>query len=128
MNIVKVTNITPKRYYDWMFTTPAMLITLVAYLIYREKQNKGEDTSQMRVWDIFSSEKSNLIIICILNAIMLGLGYLGEIKKMHMGTSVATGFVAFCAYFYLIFINYVGSDTTSQVLFYVYGSLVFIWY
>ena len=32
-NFTKVLNITPKRYIDWFFTTPSMLITLMIYLI-----------------------------------------------------------------------------------------------
>ena len=33
-NFTKVLNVTPKRYIDWVITTPSMLITLMVYLIY----------------------------------------------------------------------------------------------
>ena len=33
-NFTKVSNVTPKRYLDWVITTPTMLITLMIYLIY----------------------------------------------------------------------------------------------
>ena len=33
-NFNNVLNVTPKRYIDWFITTPTMLITLMAYLIY----------------------------------------------------------------------------------------------
>jgi hypothetical protein len=33
-NFNNILNITPKRYLDWAFTTPTMLITLIFYLIF----------------------------------------------------------------------------------------------
>ena len=33
-NFTKIINVTPKRYIDWVITTPTMLITLIVYLIY----------------------------------------------------------------------------------------------
>ena len=33
-NFNTITNVTPKRYIDWVITTPTMLVTLIIYLIY----------------------------------------------------------------------------------------------
>ena len=47
-NIERVKNITPKRYADWAITTPTMLVTLVAYIIYLNSdkgEGKGGDDS-----------------------------------------------------------------------------------
>ena len=37
-NYTKVLNITPKRYFDWVITTPSMIISLIVYLIYLNKK------------------------------------------------------------------------------------------
>ena len=41
-NFTKAINVTPKRYIDWVITTPTMLITLISYLIYLNKKTKDE--------------------------------------------------------------------------------------
>ena len=43
-NINNVKNITPKRYADWALTTPTMLITLVAYIIYLNSETREGKT------------------------------------------------------------------------------------
>ena len=37
-NFTEIINVTPKRYIDWVITTPTMLITLISYLIYLNKR------------------------------------------------------------------------------------------
>ena len=41
-NFTKISNVTPKRYLDWVITTPTMLITLIMYLIYLNKKHKKD--------------------------------------------------------------------------------------
>ena len=41
-NFTKIVNVTPKRYIDWVITTPTMLITLMLYLIYLNKKTNNE--------------------------------------------------------------------------------------
>ena len=127
-NILTVTDITPKRYYDWFFTTPTMLLTLVAYFIYLKYRKEGRDTSDLSLYDIIKQEGPILAWIAILNIAMLGFGFLGEIKKMPMLTSVFFGFIAFVAYFYTIYEKYVSfvpeyawSFYTFVVLWALYG-------
>jgi bacteriorhodopsin len=40
-NFKSITNITPKRYFDWIITTPTMLINLIFYLIFLEYKDKN---------------------------------------------------------------------------------------
>ena len=85
-------NLTVTRYLDWSMTTPIMLIVLSLYLAHNIKK-----------------EVSVKVIagVCILNYIMLYLGYLGEIKYIDRLYAFIFGFVAFFGLFYLIFTNYV---------------------
>ena len=122
-NFFKITNITPARYYDWMFTTPTMLITLIAYFIFLKHKLSGKDTSNLSLKDILSKEMWPILIIVILNAAMLMFGYLGEMNKMELKLSVFVGTIAFLAYFYLIYKRYVEDIKDvkeAQVMFYLF--------
>ena len=108
-----VSNVTPKRYYDWMITTPTMLVTLIAYLMYVKQPD-----IQL---DMLYQEWLPMGIVVLLNALMLWCGYLGEIGQMPVGQSVSLGFLPFFLYFYIIYDRYV---TTDSSLFYYF---VVVW-
>ena len=78
LNFKTISNITPKRYFDWAITTPTMLITLIFYLIYLQSDNKKE----LQFFDLWNKEFYTLGIILVLNWLMLLFGYLGEIGKI----------------------------------------------
>jgi bacteriorhodopsin len=65
----QIGTITPYRYIDWTFTTPLMLITLMAYL-------RG---STGRLTDFLSNNVGSIVTVCSLNFAMLLSGFLGEI-------------------------------------------------
>lgn len=122
-NLLSVKNITPKRYYDWIFTTPTMLITLIAYFIYLRYKNENKCTSNIGLLDIISKEWYNILIICLLNALMLIIGYLGEIGTLALTHSVLLGSIMFIAYFYLIYKNYVKDVEGTSEIFYTFAIL-----
>jgi bacteriorhodopsin len=97
-NFSSIDNITPKRYYDWIITTPIMLITLMAYL----------DSRQF--YDIFafiSANKNILIKVVLANLAMLLFGLLGEYGVIDYNIAILMGFIPFIYYFYLIYQNYI---------------------
>jgi hypothetical protein len=116
-NINSITNITPKRYFDWSITTPTMLFSLIVYLIYLEYKNKDK-TEELSLLGIFKSNYKSISYVFILNWIMLGLGYLGEMNIIPTIAGVAMGFVPFLMYFYEIYKKYVGENGT--MLFYYF--------
>ena len=118
-NFTKVLNITPKRYIDWIITTPSMLITLMIYLIYlnKKKENKINEL------DFFTLLKDNLNIfipVVILNWTMLLFGYLGEMKIIPVLLGIFLGFIPFLIYYYIIYVNYVSQATTGYLLFWYF--------
>jgi hypothetical protein len=123
-NFLEVKNITPKRYYDWMFTTPTMLITLIGYFVYIRYKNTGKYTGTLSLSNLLKTEGQPILIICILNALMLISGYLGEAGILTTITSVAIGFIFFFAYFYIIYDKYVKGVNGTLHLFSVF---VFFW-
>jgi bacteriorhodopsin len=119
-NFFKVSNITPNRYYDWMFTTPTMLITTISYFVFLKYKNKNLDTSNLSIMSIIKRELSTIISVVLLNAAMLYFGFLNEIKKMGTRLAVILGSIAFLAYFYIIYKNYVVGVEGTAGIFYAF--------
>ena len=130
-NINTVKNITPKRYADWAITTPTMLITLVAYIIYlnikdtqsqshiqtqpqqqqqqqpQQLQPQTQSNEALSLSQILRENAVPIAQILVLNWLMLLFGYLGEVGVIPLVTSVAIGFLPFIAYFYIIYERFV---------------------
>lgn len=113
-NLNTLSNITPKRYLDWVITTPTMLVTLILYLIYLDKRN---DSDELDMFSLSIENKNVIIPVLILNWIMLLFGYLGEMKIISLFKGVILGFIPFLLFFYLIYQSYYSEE----------GSLIF-WY
>ena len=109
-NIQSVTNITSKRYIDWVITTPIMLITLICYMIFL----RGNGESRVDIFSILRGNYAVISTIVILNALMLLFGYLGEVNVIPLVWGVLFGFIPFIIYYYLIYNNFVKSDTTTD--------------
>ena len=112
-NIHTVKNITPKRYADWVLTTPTMLVTLVAYLIYLNT-DKGNDNDSLSLIQILRENAAPIAQIVGLNWLMLLLGYLGEVGVVTLVTGVALGFAPFIAYFYIIYERFIINNTNNN--------------
>lgn len=133
-NIKNETNITSKRYMDWVITTPIMLITLICYMIFLRKNNKNienmqnmqniqgiqgiEDTkntqNQVDIFTILRENGGVIITIVLLNAIMLLFGYLGEINVIPIVWGILIGFIPFIIYYYIIYIKFVKKDMNAS--------------
>ena len=115
-NIATVKNITPKRYADWALTTPTMLITLVAYIIYLNAGTKavaGTTQESLSLVQILRENAAPIAQIVGLNWLMLLFGYLGEVNVIPLVAGVAFGFMPFIAYFYIIYERFI--RTTGEV-------------
>ena len=105
-NIHNVKNITPKRCADWALTTPTMLVTLVAYIIYL---NHGSHSLSLP--QLLRENSTPILQILGLNWLMLLFGYLGEIGVISLVAGVAIGFIPFITYFYLIYERFIRTST-----------------
>jgi hypothetical protein len=104
-NVTKVLNITPKRYIDWIFSTPTMLVTLMFYLIFLNTPEN--DKGGLKYFELFYKEYKTIAVILILNWVMLLFGYLGETSIIPITLGVFLGFIPFIIYYYMIYKNYV---------------------
>lgn len=125
-NIATVKNITPKRYADWALTTPTMLITLVAYIIYLNSESR-----QRKLLSLVQILRENAVPIAQivgLNWLMLLFGYLGEVNVIPLVAGVAFGFLPFIAYFYIIYERFINatSDVNSTSL-KIYAYFLVFW-
>jgi len=104
-NFNNISNITPKRYFDWAFTTPTMLINLIFYLIYL-KYEENHISYKLNFFELFNKEYYTIIIILLLNWLMLLFGYLSEINLIPVLLGVSLGFIPFLIYYYIIYKKY----------------------
>ena len=116
-NYKEIHNVTPKRYADWVITTPLMLISLIIYLIYLKYKETGLNTSKLELFALLSKNSSVLSYVIYLDLLMLLFGYLGETKIINTLTGVVLGFIPFLIYFYIIYINYVRQTVTGWKLY-----------
>ena len=65
-NFTKVSNVTPKRYIDWVITTPTMLLTLMIYLIYLNKRVEN-NTSELDFFTLLKENSNVFIPVLLLN-------------------------------------------------------------
>lgn len=122
-NFLKLTNITPKRYFDWALTTPTMLITLIAYLTFINAKETNQ-TQGLTLYSILTTNYNTIIIILLLNWTMLLFGYLGEIKVIPVLYSIILGFIPFLIYYAMIYYNFVQTNNTG-FMFFLY--FLFFW-
>jgi hypothetical protein len=122
-NFTKVLNVTPKRYIDWIITTPTMLITLIAYLIYLNKKEENK-TNELEFFTLLKDNSNVIVPVVCLNWLMLLFGYLGEMGFIPILLGVFLGFIPFILYYYLIYVNYITQNTNGYLLFCYF---VFFW-
>jgi hypothetical protein len=105
------------RYFDWLITTPTMLLTTILYFKYQEHIETNKD-EHVHFWEFLKQNKQNIITIFVCNFFMLLFGYLGEIKAIDMTSSLTLGFIFFGFTFYTIYKNYAIHSKSSTTLFY----------
>jgi hypothetical protein len=104
-NFKNILNITPKRYFDWIITTPTMLISLIFYLIFLEDKNNNT-SDKLNFFELFKKEFNTIITVVLLNGAMLLFGYLGETSVIPLLLGVSLGFIPFLIYYYIIYKKY----------------------
>jgi len=119
-SISSAPNITRYRYWDWFITTPTMLITFSTFLIYLKFKESGA-TDIPSFTSIISDNFKTYSSIVLLNASMLLFGYLGELKKISLFTSVFGGFVPFFIMFYIIYENFAKYTDLGTTLFWYFA-------
>lgn len=122
MSLTALPQMASMRYFDWIITTPTMLLTTIIFYKYEEHLENEERYSQkskkIEFWEFIKDNKNNIITIFVCNFLMLLFGYLGEIKAIDMTSSFILGFMFFGMTFYTIYNNYAVKSKNAMKLFY----------
>ena len=121
MTNIKTEVITSRRYFDWVITTPIMLLSTIIFMEYEIKKEKNEIISTRK---ILKKNKNELIKIGVYNFLMLLFGYLGEINILNKIGSVGIGFIFFGLTFNEIWKNYAFKTNKTRNLYYF---LITVW-
>jgi bacteriorhodopsin len=111
------------RYFDWVITTPTMLLTTIIFYKYEEYLEQKSD-KKLEFWSFIKEHRDNIITIFVCNFFMLLFGYLGETNAIDITSSLMFGFIFFGMTFYTIYKNYAVKSKNSKKLFYF---VLFVW-
>ena len=108
------------RYYDWVITTPIMLLTTLLYFVYNNKcKTHIREKNKMNIWSIVNNEKKSIIKMLLSNLGMLLVGYLQEIGVVSLLFSTITGF-GFLDYSFYQLYQYVGDIESKQLFWFMF--------
>ncbi len=117
-NIKTHSNITKYRYFDWMITTPLMLVTLMAFI---------DDSRVNSLTEFLKNNKTIITEVLILNFLMLYFGYLGETGVLKINESVFIGFIPFLIYYNKIFNKFIKNKNIPNIKKKVFYYFFIIW-
>ena len=115
---ISVSSLATYRYFDWVITTPFMLLSTMIFMEWSNHKNKKNkektnDNTVVTFMDTVKKYKKLFITIGLLNFVMLLFGFLGETKQMHNIVAVILGFIPFAYMFGLMYTNFV-KDTPER--------------
>ena len=115
---VKLPNMTPRRYVDWMITTPTMLVSTIMFMKYEEKrvEDKLED-EPVKFWDFIKNYKTEILFISFYNCLMLVAGYIGEKNIISKYITTPEGFFFFYKSFKLIYTDFAQKSKLGKQIF-----------
>ena len=118
---IKVNSITSRRYFDWVITTPIMLLSTVMFMEYESSKKINETVTTKKV---LSDNKKELMKIGLYNFGMLAFGYLGETNIIPKLVGIPIGFVFFGLSFYEIWNKFAYNTEKTRNLYYF---LIGVW-
>ena len=112
------------RYYDWVITTPMMLITIYSYLLYEDQLENNPNDKPLRLLTILHDHKESIHHILISNLAMLSVGYMYEIGEISKEVSFVFGFVFLLDIFNVIYKKTGCKSKKGKKMFYI---IFFLW-
>lgn len=92
-NIQNIGKLAQTRYYDWVISTPLMLLTSMVY--FRYLYHLDTNSKPTRLDEFMKRHTHDIVIVVVCNLLMLIFGYLGETHILDKYTSTYFGFVFF---------------------------------
>lgn len=111
---VSLDDITKYRYMDWFITTPMLLLALLLFFNF---YNKNDLPVQTFLW------------VLLFNSLMLMFGYLGETKKIDKTIGSILGFLFYILMLVVIWFGVVsGSKVTNHKIVFIVFALIWTMY
>ena len=117
---VDLIDIAKYRYYDWVLTTPTMILSTIAYFAYNNRKNQKVPFT---LFDLLKDEYKKILEILYYNFSMLFFGYLHEIKLINIFSSTIIGFIFFFLLFYKLYVYYVKINNKNYLIFYIMATI-----
>lgn len=116
-NNIKI-DISVVRYYDWFLTTPTMLFALICFMVYfHKKTQQNSSTEEMSLTNIYHENSNVINKILVSNALMLLLGYLGELNIISKFSGFMGGTFFLLYAFYYLYVTFVQDQSINKYLF-----------
>ena len=105
------------RYYDWLFSTPLMLVSIFCYLLYEEQIEFRPNDTPIRLSSIVEEHRESIIRIILSNLAMLSIGYLYEIGQLSKPVAFCYGFIFLVNTFSIIYLNSGSKSSKGKLVF-----------
>ena len=115
--------VTYVRYFDWMLSTPMMLLSMILYFQYNNGREKGIEYS---TWNILGEFGNTIGLILIANWVMLLGGFMAERKHISRRLGFVVGMGAFLYSFWTIYKAFVETGT-NWINHLLYNIMFVIW-
>lgn len=105
------------RYYDWLLSTPLMLVSLFCYLLYENQLENNPDGTPLRLSEIVKQYSESITRIVLSNLAMLSIGYLYETGQMSKPVAFWYGLIFLVNTFSIIYSDTGTKSTKSNIIF-----------
>ena len=122
-NVNKI-DIAKYRYYDWVLTTPTMILSAIAYFYYNNMKNTNYE---LNIFKLINENLHKLGEIFSYNFFMLFFGYLQEINVINIWYSSTIGFGFFGLLFYKIFKYFVRFSRENYLIYFIMFAVWFLY-
>jgi hypothetical protein len=106
------------RYYDWLFSTPLMLVAMFSYLLYEDQLQNDPSGNPIRLSTIMKNHTESITQIILSNLCMLSIGYLYEIGQISKKVAFAYGFIFLVNTFSIIYLKAGYKSTKGRIVFF----------
>jgi bacteriorhodopsin len=105
------------RYYDWLLSTPLMLVSLFCYLLYENQLENNTDGTPLRLSEIVKQYSESITRIILSNLAMLSIGYLYETGQISKQVAFWYGLIFLVNTFSIIYSDTGTKSTKSNIIF-----------
>jgi bacteriorhodopsin len=113
--------VTYVRYFDWMLSTPIMLLGTILYFEYNNAKDMG---ILYTTWNILGDNWRTILLFLVANWVMLLAGFMAERQKVSRMFGFIVGMIGFLFSFWTIYDNFVGNNRINQIL---YAIMFVLW-